>query len=1057
MPYREVKNPIDFPALEKEILGFWEKNQIFQKSIETRPEDKPFTFYEGPPTANGKPGIHHVISRAIKDFACRHKTMQGYRVNRKAGWDTHGLPVEIEVEKELGFQSKDQIEAYGVAKFNEKCKESVFRYLKEWNEMTRRIGYWVDLDNPYITYTNEYIETVWWLLAEMWKKGFLYLGFKILPYCSRCETALSSHETSLGYAEVTERSITAKFPLVEGKNRYVLAWTTTPWTLPGNVALAVGSDILYVEVEQEIDDKKETYYVAENRLEMLKGEYHVIRHLSGKEMEGWKYHPLFDFVNLADDEHPAYYVALADFVTTDEGTGVVHTAVMYGEDDYRLGMRIGLPARHTVDEKGCFNEAVSRWQGRYVKEPALEEEIVEYLADQGRLYSEDEYTHSYPHCWRCDSPLLYYAKKSWYLKTTAVKEQLLENNRNIRWIPREVGEGRFGQWLENNIDWALSRDRYWGTPLNIWLCPDCDKQQTVGNIAELKKLSGQKEIPDLHKPFIDEVRIPCPECGKPMERTPEVIDCWFDSGAMPYGQFHYPFKSDSVFEKNFPADFISEGVDQTRGWFYSLLAISTIISGQSCYKTCVSSEMILDKDGQKMSKSRGNAVDPFRILNKEGADALRWYLFTVSPPWVPTRFDQDGVQEVLRKFFGTLANTYSFFVLYANIDGFTYDKKPIAIEERPEIDRWLVSTLNSLVGRIDTYLSRYDLTKTARAIQDFVIDDLSNWYIRRNRRRFWKSEMGNDKLSAYQTLYEVLFALSKLIAPFSPFLAEDMYRNLNSDGTEEWESVHLAIYPNPKDESHRFVDKVLEERMKAARVVVSLCRSARNEARLRVRQPLARAIVVAEGQKRRDAIQSLEHLITEEVNIRHIEFADDASQLMGKKAQPVFKNLGPKFGSQVNRVAEIIRGFSSEEIDRLEKGERIHVTLDRGKHGDVDMGDVEIVLEAYPGLVVLEDSEITVALDTRLNEDLVAEGLAREFVNRVQNMRKDAGFQVTDRIRVYYEATPALRRAIRKKENYIREEILSASLDDGFDQGEYTQDWEIEREKIRIGIERVSD
>ena len=1055
MPYREVKNPINFPELEREILAFWEKNRIFEKSVETRPEDKPFVFYEGPPTANGRPGTHHVISRSIKDFVCRYKTMQGYRVSRKAGWDTHGLPVEIEVEKELGFQTKDQIEAYGVDKFNQKCRESVFRYLKEWNELTRRMGYWVDLENPYITYTNEYIESVWWLLAEMWKKGLLYQGFKILPYCSRCETPLSSHETALGYEEVTERALTAKFPLIEGDNRFVLAWTTTPWTLPGNVALAVGPEILYVEVEQERDGKKETYYLAENRLEILDGAFRVVRKLSGREMEGWKYRPLFDFVNLADEDHPAYYIATADFVTTEEGTGVVHTAVMYGEDDYRLGMRIGLPARHTVDEKGYFNDWVPRWQGRYVKEASLEAEIVDYLKDNGRLYKEEQYTHSYPHCWRCDSPLLYYAKKSWYIKTTALKEQLMANNRKVGWYPREVGEGRFGQWLENNVDWAISRDRYWGTPLNIWVCPSCSKQTSVESVETLQKLSGLKEVKDLHKPFIDAVHFPCPACGGEMIRTPEVIDCWFDTGAMPYAQFHYPFAKDGLFEKNFPADFIAEGVDQTRGWFYSLLAISTIISGQPSYKTCVSIEMILDKDGQKMSKSRGNVVEPSQILDNEGADALRWHLFTVSPPWVPTRFDREGVREVLRKFFGTLANTYSFFVLYANIDGFSYDGNPVPVEERPEIDRWLVSTLSSLVKKVDVCLSRYDVTKAARAIQDFVIDDLSNWYVRRNRRRFWKSEMGKDKVSAYQTLFEALFTVAKLVAPFSPFLAEHIYQNLNSEGPEDHASVHLSVYPDSGDEPYRFIDQTLEDRMRAARDVVTLCRSARNEAGIRVRQPLERAVVVTTGKRRREAIQALERLIVEEVNVRRLEFVEDASKIMQKKALPVFKGLGPKFGSHVNQAVDVIRGFGAEEIGRLEKGETIHISLDKGKHGEVGPDNVEIVSEALEGFVVQSDGELIVALDTTLTDDLLAEGFAREFVNRVQQMRKEAGFRVTDRIRVYYDAPSVVREAIESKTTYVLGEVLAVALTDCFREGEFHEDWKIDGQTVRVGVERV--
>ena len=1055
--FREVTNPVDFPKLEKAILRFWEKNRIFEKSIEMRPEDKPFIFYEGPPTANGKPGIHHVISRSIKDFVCRYKAMQGYRVSRKAGWDTHGLPVEIEVEKELGFQSKDQIEAYGVDKFNTKCRESVFRYLQEWNELTRRIGFWVDLGNPYITYTNEYIETVWWLISEMWKKELLYQGFKILPYCPRCETALSSHETSLGYEEVTEWALTVKFPLAEGEHRYILAWTTTPWTLPGNVALAVGADIVYIEVEQETGGHKEIVYLAENRLELLKGEYRIIRTLLGKEMEGWKYRPLFDFVNLADEEHPAYYVTPADFVTTEEGTGVVHTAVMYGEDDYRLGMQIGLPAFHTVDEKGCFNERVPIWKGRYVKEAALEAEIMNYLKDHGRLYKKEKYTHSYPHCWRCDSPLLYYAKKSWYLRTTQVRDQLIQNNRKIKWFPREVGEGRFGQWLENNVDWALSRDRYWGTPLNVWICQSCAKQIVVESIDHLKTLSGLKEIKDLHKPFIDDVQFSCPDCSARMVRTPEVIDCWFDSGAMPYAQFHYPFQKDGLFECQFPADFISEGIDQTRGWFYSLLAISTMISGQSSYKSCLSIEMIQDKEGQKMSKSRGNVVDPFQILNKEGADPLRWYLFTVSPPWIPTRFDRGGIGEVLRKFFGTLVNTYSFFVLYANIDHFAYNKKPSSIDERPEIDRWILSTLNSLIKKVHAFLSRYDVTKAARAIQDFVIDDLSNWYVRRNRRRFWKSEMGKDKCAAYETLYETLIAVSKLVAPFSPFLSEDIYCNLNSIEFDEYESVHLARYPDPKDKRYQFVDPDLEDRMHRTREVVTLCRAARNEVGIRIRQPLERAIVISSDERSRKTIRELSNLVIEEVNVRKIEFENDISKFMKKQAQPVFKTLGPAFGSQVNQVAEIIRRLTPEKIAILEKGKEIRIDIDGKKQGKINAEHVNILSETMEGFVIQSNADFSIALDIALNEELVAEGLAREFVNRVQHMRKEAGYLVTDRIQVYYEATTGMHKAIRLKKEYIQQEILAVSITDRYQEKAFHREWEIEKEKIQISMERVCE
>ena len=1056
MAFREVKTPVNFPALEKQILEFWEKQSIFEKSIDTRPVDKPFTFYEGPPTANGRPGIHHVISRSIKDFVCRLQTMHGYRVGRKAGWDTHGLPVEIEVEKQLGIEHKDQIEAYGVDKFNQKCRDSVFKYVQEWNELTHRIGYWVDLENPYITYTNDYIETVWYLLANMWKKGLLYQGFKILPYCSRCETALSSHETSLGYKEVSDRAITAKFKLVEGENRFVLAWTTTPWTLPGNVALAVGTDIDYVEIEQTLENgNAEIYYLAENRLEMIAGEYTVKNKLKGSDLEGWQYEPLFDFVNLADELHNAYYVATADFVTTEEGTGVVHTAVMYGEDDYQLGMRLGLPARHTVDEQGHFNENVSKWQGEYVKSPELEKEIIIYLKTNNRFYKGEKYEHSYPHCWRCDAPLLYYAKKSWYIKTTAVRDQLIENNQKISWYPKEVGEGRFGQWLENNVDWAISRDRYWGTPLNVWVCDSCKKQHAIESVEELKKLSGKSDVHDLHKPYIDEITFGCPECDGTMKRTPEVIDCWFDSGAMPFAQSHYPFAKDGKFENNFPADFIAEGVDQTRGWFYSLLAISTLITGEPSYKSCISIELILDKNGQKMSKSKGNAVDPFKVLDTYGADPLRWYLYTVSPPWVPTRFDEAGVQEIQRKFFGTLTNTYGFFVLYANIDDFNYSKdNQIPVASRPEIDRWILSRSNSLVKRVDQLLNRYEITKAAREIQTFMIDDLSNWYIRRNRRRFWKAEMGEDKLSAYQTLFEVLMTHCKMIAPFAPFISEEIYQNLNSQQVEPWESVHLCEYPNPGQSEYQYIDMELEERMEAARTVVSLSHSARNDAKIKVRQPLAKIIVIPTDAKQKSAIEKMADIIIEEINVRSIEFAENVDVLLTKKANPNFKKLGPIFGSHVNKAADIIRNFSSEEIATLEKGESIHISLDNAKHGDVKLEDIQVLHESAPGFIAQSEGSLTVGLDTNLDADLINEGLARELVNRLQKMRKDAGFEVTDRIQVVYQTDDTLNQAIESKKEYIQDEVLASSLTSET-MDEHVPVTKVENHDIRVVIKRV--
>lgn len=1054
LPFDPVKTPVHHPDLESQILEFWDRECVFRKSIEKRNDSKTFVFYEGPPTANGRPGIHHVISRIIKDFVCRYKTMQGYRVARKAGWDTHGLPVEIEVEKQLGFNSKEQIEAYGVDKFNRMCRESVFTYLKEWNEMTRRIGFWLDLDDPYITYTNEYIETVWSLLAELWEKDFLYQGFKILPYCPRCETALSSHETSLGYREVKERSVIAKFQLAEGENRYILAWTTTPWTLPGNVALAIGEEIIYAEVRQEREGKAEIYYLAEDRLDILKGEYTVLRTFPGKEMDGWRYLPLFDFVNLADESHPAYYVAAADFVTTEEGTGVVHTAVMYGEDDYRLGMRVGLPAKHTVDDQGRFNSLVPLWKGRYVKEDSLEKEIFDNLKENNRFYKSDWYIHSYPHCWRCDSPLLYYAKRSWYLRTTRVKDQLLKNNESIQWFPREVGEGRFGQWLINNVDWALSRDRYWGTPLNIWICPVCKNQKAVPDIATLKKWSGNEIIEDLHKPVIDEITFPCPDCGSVMRRTPEVIDCWFDSGSMPYAQIHYPFCGEDIFSRQFPADFIAEGVDQTRGWFYSMLAISTMISGKSSYKQCLSIELILDKDGRKMSKSRGNAVDPFDILDRYGADPLRWYLFTVSPPWVPTRFDDDGLDEVLRKFFGTLMNTYAFFVLYANVDQFTGKGDPVPFASRPEIDRWLISVTNELVSRVHGYLKRFDVTKAARSIQEFVIDDVSNWYVRRNRRRFWKSEMGPDKQSAFQTLFEVLMTVSKMTAPFIPFLAETMYRNLNSHGTEPFESVHLANYPDPENPEFRQIDKDLINRMNRVRQIVVLCRAARNEARIKIRQPLRRVVICAE-KTIQEEVARLESIVLEEVNVKKIEYTTESSALMMRKAKPVFRHLGPKFGAHVNQAADVIRGFTGKEIEMLERGEAIRLATDKATHGKVELDDVEIVTEPNDGFIIQQEGDLIIALDTESDEDLIAEGYAREFVNRIQNLRKEADYRVTDRIHIQYKADGALAKAIQQKRDYIIGETLALRLEPMDSEPENGYSLKIENESVFVTVERV--
>jgi len=1044
--FQEVPTQISFPELEKRILQFWEEHQIFQKSVESRDPKKAFVFYEGPPTANGRPGIHHAISRIIKDLVCRYKTMRGYYVERKAGWDTHGLPVEIEVEKELHIEGKDGIMKYGIAQFNEKCKESVFRYKKDWDEMTRRIGFWLDLEHPYITYTNEYIESIWWILKQFYERGLMYQGFKIVPYCPRCETALSSHETSQGYKTVSDPSIYVKMRLLSGgDNTYFLVWTTTPWTLISNVALAVHPEVSYVKIAYQ----GEKWILAEPRLGVIEGEFEVLERLSGKQLVGLSYEPLFNFFQL---NKKAYYVIEADFVTTEEGTGIVHIAPAFGEDDYLVGQKYDLPVLQPVDKSGRFAPDVPQFGNKFVK--AADPEIIEDLKQRGLLYRSEMIEHSYPHCWRCDSPLLYYAKQSWYIRTTAYKDKLLENNRQINWIPKEVGEGRFGEWLENNVDWALSRDRFWGTPLNIWRCTSCGEIEAIGSIRDLLERSGLDSIPDLHKPYIDEIRFPCRRCSGTMERFPEVIDVWFDSGAMPFAQWHYPFENRDKFERNFPADFISEGIDQTRGWFYSLLAISTLLTGKTCYKTCLSIELILDKEGQKMSKSRGNTVDPFAILESDGADPLRWYLLTVSPPWVPTRFDPEGVTEVRRKFLGTLVNVYAFFVLYANIDGFDYSEERIPEEQRPEIDRWILSTLNNLVRRVSRSLEQYDLTRAARDISDFVIDDLSNWYVRRSRRRFWKSEMGPDKLSAYQTLYEVLLTVAKLTAPYIPFLAEEIYQNLNVIKKEPFESVHLAYYPDPSEPAYQFVDDVLEDRMELARRVVYLARALRNEAGIKIRQPLSRLIVHARSERQRQAILQMASLILEEVNVKRLEFAEHLSELWIQEARPNLRSLGPKFGKASKAVAEAISSLRPEDITQLqETGERLLRIQDQEFR--ITPEDVFIVRRERENLRVTSEGDLTVALDTLLTAELRDEGLAREFVNRVQNMRKQAGFHVVDRIRIFFTGSEKIIKAVQNLADYIKNETLAVTILTEFKEGEYSKEWSINGEYTRIGIERV--
>lgn len=1048
--FKQLSQNLDIPSIEKDILKFWDEKEIFKKSIDNRDPAKSFVFYEGPPTANGRPGIHHVLARALKDLACRLKTMQGYRVERKAGWDTHGLPVEIEVEKQLGFNRKEQIIEYGIDKFNALCRENVWKYKALWDDLTRRMGYWVDLEHPYVTYENSYIESVWWIISEFWKQGLMYLGHKIVPYCPRCETALSSHEVSLGYNEVDDPSVFVKMRLKDSPDTFFLVWTTTPWTLISNVALALHPEVDYVKVAH--NDQK--LILAEARLPALKGEYSVLEKYKGKALLNIDYEPLFDFCKIdASTGQPigrAHYTVAGEFVTTEDGTGIVHMAPAFGEDDYQAGRKYNLPVLQPVDKSGKFTPEVTPWAGQFVKD--ADRDIIGHLKKAGQLYRSEKYRHSYPHCWRCDSPLLYYAKRSWYIRTEQNKDRLLKANSQIAWYPKEIGEGRFGEWLQNNVDWALSRDRFWGTPLPIWVCEKCGAQECIGSGEELRARSG-KTLDDFHKPHIDEVTWKCEKCGGLKRRTPEVIDVWFDSGAMPFAQWHYPFENKEIFERSFPADFITEGVDQTRGWFYSLLAIAALLKDQPCYKSCLVLELVLDKQGQKMSKSRGNAVDPFGLIDKYGADPVRWYLLTVSSPWQTTRFDEDGILECVRKFFGTLLNTYSFFAMYANIDHFTYPVKPSDVHSRPEIDRWILSELNALVERVEGWMNRYEVTRAARAISDYVIDDVSNWYVRRNRRRFWKSEMGADKQAAYETLHHVLQTVAKLIAPIAPFISDEIYRNLNAQPHGETESVHLAAYPSVSDPLYLFREPELENRMRAVLDIVAAGRTLRNEKSLKVRQPLRRIIVVAPDQQRA-AIESGASLIREELNVKAIEFVDKLDALTIRRAEPFFKALGPKFGKRANAVADAIRNLSSQQVAKIEVGESLSIEVS-GEPATITKDDVRVQAENAPGLAVGTNGAFTIALDTQLDDALIAEGIAREFVNRVQNMRKDAGFEVVDRIRIVYQGSDMLDQAVQRMSSYVRTETLAEVLSRNSTNGGIAKEWDVNGETARISIEKV--
>jgi len=1020
--FKELTDKINYPDNEETVLKFWKEHQIFEKSIALRKGRPRYTFYEGPPTANGKPGIHHVMARTLKDLVCRYKTMAGYEVGRKAGWDTHGLPVEIEVEKKLGFKHKDEIETYGVERFNALCRQSVFEYLDDWERMTERIGYWINLKDAYITCANEYVESIWWALKQFHDRGMIYKGHKIQPYCPRCETPLSSHEVSQGYEDVRDPSVYVKIRVKGSEDTYFLVWTTTPWTLISNVALAVHPDITYLTVE----NKGQMLILAEPRLSVLDGEYTVLEKRKGSELAGMEYERLFGYIPV---DRQAFFVVEGDFVTTEDGSGIVHIAPAFGEDDYQIGRRYALPVLQPVDKSGDFVSAVTDFAGMFVKD--ADPKIIETLEARRQIYKKEVVTHSYPHCWRCHTPLLYYARESWYIRTTSYADRMIELNKEINWIPPEVGSGRFGNWLEENKDWALSRDRYWGTPLNIWICDTCKEQLSVGSIDELIAHGARIPEPlDLHRPFVDRIELACPKCRGTMYRTPELIDVWFDSGSMPFAQWHYPFENREVFAERYPSDFIAEGIDQTRGWFYTLHAIGSFLFDGPAFKNVIVNELVLDKEGQKMSKSKGNTVNPFDIVEKYGADALRWYLMTSSPPWRPTLFDEEGLKEVQRKFMGTLINTYSFFALYANIDGFTYHEPRIPPASRPEIDRWILSELNSLIGRYRKAMDEYDLTRAARDVSEFTIERLSNWYVRRSRRRFWSkwggaAQTGDDKLAAYQTLYEALVALSKLIAPIAPFIAETLYGNLNLvTALEPVESVHLTDLPAVEV---GVIDKALERRMERALTVVGLVRGIRMKSNLRVRQPLPRIIVPVGSQEERSDTELVAPLILDEVNVKTIEYVTDDAEIVNRRGKPNFKSIGPKFGKLAKAVAERIKTLTPEELRALEVTGSTAVEAG-GETVTLLASDVEARREDIEGWLVASGGGITVALDTHLTDELISEGRARELVNRIQNLRKDAGFEVTDRISIFFRAGESLAGVIDRFGDYLRRETLAREI-----------------------------
>lgn len=1008
----KFKSLVDSSVKEAEakVSDYWNDINMLEKTLEKGKDDPSFVFYEGPPTANGNPGIHHVIARTLKDSVCRYKTMNGYQVKRKAGWDTHGLPVEIQVEKELGLSDKQQIEAYGLDKFNQKCRESVFTFEKQWRDMTERMAYEIDLDNPYITLDNNYIESVWWILDKFNKEGYVYEGHKILPYCPRCGTGLASHEVAQGYKEIKNNTVIAKFKRKDA-NEYFLAWTTTPWTLPSNVALTVGPEIDYIKVKQN----DEVYYVAKALANKVLGEdYEVIEGLKGKDLEYVEYEQLMPFI---EADKKAFFITLGDYVTTEDGTGIVHTAPAFGEDDYNLGRKYDLPVLQPVCESGKFT--TTPWEGKFVMEDGVDVEIIKWLHGENKLFSKEKVAHNYPHCWRCQTPLLYYAKPSWYIEMTKLKDKLIENNNGVEWYPNFVGEGRFGNWLENLNDWAISRSRYWGTPLNVWKC-ECGHKESVGSRKELAEKAIENidpETVELHRPYVDDIHFKCEKCGGTMNRVTEVIDCWFDSGSMPFAQHHYPFENKENFDELFPADFICEGIDQTRGWFYSLLAISTFVTGKAPYKRVLVNDLVLDKEGKKMSKSRGNTVNPFELFDQYGADALRWYLLYVSPPWTPTRFDVDGLKEVQSKFLGTMKNVYNFFTLYANTDNINPGDFFVEYKDRPELDRWILSKFNNLKKEVEENLEIFELNKTVRMIQEFINEDLSNWYIRRSRRRFWATELTEDKKSVYNTTYEILTELCKLIAPFTPFISEEIYRNLTNE-----DSVHLATYPKANLD---LIDINLEEKMDLVKNLVTLGRASREATRIKVRQPIQKVLV--DG-KYEDSISDVVDLIKEELNVKEVVFAKDLSEYMNFTLKPNFKVLGPVLGPKMKFFAGALNKLdASEVVPKIESGESIAVEID-SEEFKFNKEHVLVNISAKEGFNVTMENNLFVILDTTLNESLINEGYAREFISKVQQLRKSNDFDVLDNIDIDYCSDDEIANAINEYSEYIKTETLALNI-----------------------------